>query len=313
MKRRYGFTLVELLVVITIIGILIALLLPAVQAAREAARNVQCKNNLRQLALGCLLHEERQERFPATGFLPYGYRYAGDPDKGFREEQPGSWIYNILPYIEQTALRELGAGLPDAQRRETGRIVCETVLSTIFCPSRTRPMATPYTVASQYQFSNINRPSVFVRSDYAGNAGSRLGGGVSDNNSGNQSGVLFTRGGLPAATIRDGLSNTYLVGEKYLMPDRYMDGASAANDQGWVVGHDWDVIRWTDPHPDFLPRQDAPGLLGSQKNFGGPHPGNFNMAMSDGSVRAISYGIDSETHYRLGHRASGEPIDDALY
>ena len=103
-RKSTGFTLVELLVVITIIGILIALLLPAVQAAREAARRMQCSNNLKQLAMACLNHEQ------AHGFLPTGgwrWYYVGDPDRGFDRRQPGGWIYNILPYIEQAQVHDL--------------------------------------------------------------------------------------------------------------------------------------------------------------------------------------------------------------
>src|SRR5271165_3556364 len=100
-QERSGFTLVELLVVIAIIGILIALLLPAVQAARESGRRVQCSNNLKQLGLGVLQHVDTCGRFPSDG---WGWGWVGDPDHGNRMGQPGGWIYNTLPFIEQQAL-----------------------------------------------------------------------------------------------------------------------------------------------------------------------------------------------------------------
>src|SRR4051812_24808536 len=107
-RIRQGFTLVELLVVIAIIGILVALLLPAIQAAREAARRNQCVNNLKQLSLGALNHESTFKMFPSSGL---GYKWVGDPNFGHGRKQPGGWIYNTLPFIEEQAIHDMGFGI----------------------------------------------------------------------------------------------------------------------------------------------------------------------------------------------------------
>ncbi len=163
-----GFTLVELLVVITIIGILIALLLPAVQAAREAARRVQCSNHLKQISLACLNHEE------IHGFLPTGgwpVLFAGEPTRGFDRRQPGGWLYNILPYMEQVALHDLGA---DGDRQKM--CVCvSTPLATFHCPSRRPAIVYPFPSASTFcPYYNLPtpQPTVLGRTDYTGAGGS---------------------------------------------------------------------------------------------------------------------------------------------
>ena len=92
--------------VIAIIGILVALLLPAIQAAREAARRSQCTNNLKQLALGCIEHHDTFKTLPSGG---WSWHWTGDPDMGFGREQPGSWLYHILPFIEEDDLHQLGS------------------------------------------------------------------------------------------------------------------------------------------------------------------------------------------------------------
>jgi prepilin-type N-terminal cleavage/methylation domain-containing protein len=103
--RRDAVTLVELLVVIAVIGVLVGLLLPAVQAARETARRLHCKNNLKQLGEAMALHHEAYCRFPSGG---WGWLWVGDPDRGTGPDQPGGCVYNVLAYLEQQSLREVG-------------------------------------------------------------------------------------------------------------------------------------------------------------------------------------------------------------
>ena len=144
LSRLHGFTLVELLVVITIIGILIGLLLPAVQSAREAARNLQCKNHLKQIGLAFLSHEAAHGHYPSGG---WGVRWVGDADRGFRYGQPGSWVYNVLPYLEQQALWELPAdGDPNTiteTQKNRAREMVRTPLAVMNCPSRRRAVLYP--------------------------------------------------------------------------------------------------------------------------------------------------------------------------
>ena len=162
---RRGFTLVELLVVVTIIALLIGLLLPAVNGAREAGRRATCASHLKQLAYGCLHHEAAQDMFPTGGWEWY---WAGDPDRGWGWRQPGGWTYNILPYIEQQALHDLGSGQNIAGKMAAFAQRGQVIQPLFYCPTRRKAIAYPNPT---YMDCNANPIYVAARTDYAANAG----------------------------------------------------------------------------------------------------------------------------------------------
>ena len=327
-----AFTLVELLVVITIIGILIALLLPAVQAAREAARRMQCANNLRQLAVASMNHEVTHGYHPSGG---WGCYWGGDLDCGFGPRQPGGWIYNLLPYMEQESLRQIGAGLAPAAKKTAAVGMFVTPLAALNCPSRREAAA--YPTEGSFTVYNCDATGVAARSDYAANQGDHMGdspyyyigppNGIVPTQFNpdtwtswpswqkDRTGISYLRSHVTSADISDGTSNTYLIGEKYMDALHYVDGISGSDNRGMYQGEDYDIGRWTTSAAggaamDSIlgPQQDTPGY-NSEYIFGSAHSDAFNMAFCDGSVHTISYTIDSATHGRLGNRKDGQLID----
>ncbi len=319
LSTRRAFTLVELLVVITIIGILIALLLPAVQSARESARRLQCQNNLKQLALGGLQSEQGQGFLPCGGWVWY---WAGDPDRGYGMRQPGGWIYNILPNIEQRAMHDMGAGKTVAAKAVDLATVGSTPLALLYCPTR-RPLGAITNSNSQ---CNMKPVAMAAHTDYAANGGTTqpLFWLDAPMNGGDPSffdapgytfptpfpcdGVFNRTSIIKTAHITDGASNTLLLGEKYLNPDDYFDGADPTDNNPVYAGMDWDWHRWGfNP-----PAQDTPGFP-DYYAYGSAHNGIFNVVFCDGSVHVLTFSISSQTFQLLCCRNDGQPIDPTKF
>ncbi|HEY6563584.1 MAG TPA: DUF1559 domain-containing protein, partial [Pirellulaceae bacterium] len=169
-----GFTLVELLVVIAIIGVLVALLLPAVQAAREAARRTQCLNHLRQIGLATLLHEDANKFYPTGG---WSKEYVGDPNRGYGKRQPGSWFYSVFPFLEEAAVHQKGrdGGPMVANHRELLEMN-QIPVPVFHCPSRrsARLYKPDWLGAPCYNAPQLPILTAVAKGDYAGNAGSGL-------------------------------------------------------------------------------------------------------------------------------------------
>lgn len=293
--RIQGFTLVELLVVIAIIGILVALLLPAVQAARESARRTQCINNLKQQGIAIHSYHDTLKHMPPGGFNPWG------PE--------GSWPVHLLNYIEQSNLARLNtANNVDPLRYGGGPLV-------FFCPSRRPAAATGaqgnrflMDYASATPAASPNSWDQFWYGDIWGMGwtsqqyqGAIVRGGK--NSAGVWQGNEVNMGGMT-----DGTSNTLMVSEKQLNPAEYRSG-SWHDDAGWADGWDPDVVRYT----GFQPNSDR--MFGNQGGwegyrFGSAHSVGIISLLGDASVRMINYNVNLTVFNAIGTRAGGETPGD---
>jgi prepilin-type N-terminal cleavage/methylation domain-containing protein/prepilin-type processing-associated H-X9-DG protein len=263
---RSAFTLLELLVVIAVISILLALLLPAVQSAREAARTIECKNHLKQIGLAWLHHHSVQNFFPTGG---WGSNWAGDPDRGFDKRQPGGWAYNTLPFLEEEGIHDLGKGMTYGSTPDKRDILAEAAQSaaTIFlCPSR-RVQTMPFVFTLQSApYANINLRTVATvwRGDYGANAGDQMWNDElttpqsvaqlddakfqfdrTDDPTlrGYSTGVSYYQSTVAIRKIVGGTSHKYMVGEKFLYTDKYFTGDDQGDNNWLWTGWDNDLYR----------------------------------------------------------------------
>ncbi len=295
--RRFGFTLIELLVVIAIIAVLIALLLPAVQAAREAARRVQCVNNIMQIGIALQNYEGAFEVLP-PGSVGEGAGPVLDQPKGYGF----GWMASVLPYMELKNVYNhfnYKIGLYD-QANITTRT---NLVNSFLCPSNPGPHRDPQRVAmTSYAgvYHDVEAPI------------------AADNH-----GVMFLNSAIRYEQITDGATQTLFVGETR------SDGPNL----GWASGTRAS-LRNTDQPPNggaggrvarFVPPANGAnanpvdGKAASEEElryvggFGSYHAGGSNFLFGDGSVRFMKNSISPSVFHLLGNRADGEPIDSDQY
>jgi len=316
-KSLRGFTLVELLVVITIIGILIALLLPAVQAAREAARRLQCQNNLKQIGLSVhMFHEQRGGIVPS--YLS-GYGHA-------------TWLALLMPYLEQANLVQGGSNGYDLEKTYYVQpsAVVQMQVPLYHCPSRARTVFLSQSGNSRGGWTQPNGGALCDYAIHAGDGSVYPWWGIGGANPSPENGVAHsTHDGqfhltgeligpspihryinwkiiLRFSDIKDGLSKTLLIGEKWVPPEH--QGELAYGDHTF----------WSDDVPSQAHRvagrsyplalsDDDPSAIIDvfSMQFGSSHPSVCQFVLCDGSVHAISTSIDTTVLGYLANRNDG--------
>lgn len=309
-RRRTGFTLVELLVVIAIIGILIALLLPAVQAAREAARRSQCLNNLKQIGLAMHMHLDQKR------FFPPGFHWAklDDANVGNTGGSEATWVTFILPFVEQTALANLidwtkGFGHAAPTARVNQQITRE-LLPMFQCPSG--PPAEAVFFGGE---------ACYARGSYVANNGLGPMRDSFSRNGDRQRGVFYINSNLRTGQIMDGLSNTMFVSEIRLFDNAGLDFRGVMHyPEGPFYHYNYtpnsltpDGVRTsfcvnrrespcTGTFSSWNPRE----LTMTARSY---HPGGVNVLFGDGSARFVQETVELAIWRALGtpSAVTGEP------
>ncbi len=325
-RREQGFTLVELLVVIAIIGILIGMLLPAVQQVREAARRIQCGNQLRQISLAMLNYES------ANGHFPPGIQsrqVEGTPT----EAQAGAmmtkfkgfgWGAIILPFIEQNAihqqLSDASSGLTNPTWVVAGVNIGQQTISTYICPSC--PMAIEGEVRPEVEGHKSNYVGVmgpkWTENDLGdindisrfelvktGPLNSNL-----EKLNAQFPGILFFNSEITFGQIPDGSSNTFLVGERdgQQLENDYTRAASVwcgPNKAHWLNA----VLAPTTADPTYTLNSAAGTFWTQWVPFSSSHPGGANFGRADGSVTFVPTEVDGRTFESMGTRNGGEVVN----
>lgn len=289
-RRRTGFTLVELLVVIAIIAILMGLLLPAVQMAREAARNAQCKNNLKQMGLALLNYENAHQKFPP-----------GWSAKNASDDPGWAWMSFVLPQIEQPALYDqinfkLTADQPTHDSIRISR------LEMMMCPSAQWAVDTTFPLP-RFELNDID----ITRAMYVGNVGSEVVAEEMDDgdtcpstqllfgDSFGSNGVFYQASRTRYADILDGSSNTILVGER--SGDIFHSTWLAVLPKSTFAG--WRVVGWTGEPPNNPNYSQDPHFHGFAQ-FNSSHPSITNFAFCDGSTRGVVDEIEPAVFAAMG-------------
>jgi type II secretory pathway pseudopilin PulG len=311
--------LVELLVVIAIVAGLVALMLPAIQAARDSARRVQCSNNLRQIGLALLNYHGAQGHFPSgnvattAGVCTGGQQYGQD----LASEDRANWAILILPYLEEDSLYEqYDQSRPNED--PTNQLVRETAVPTYVCPSD--PRATPLVVPAMGPAASWNMNVPYGIGSYRGVSGRSDGHEYLDNTLVTSyprewRGVLHMVGILDlkperSGTIADGMSRTFMVGESVTRTRPEFGtlwaysfsfySLSAGTPQSRTLWGDYELCQQTGGTGNSYPCRRA---------WGSGHLGGVNFVMCDGSVHTVSADIDMELFASLcsiaGHETHG--------
>ena len=297
MKNSRAFTLIELLVVIAIIGVLVGLLLPAVQQAREAARRISCTNHLKQIGLAVALHADTQKHFPCG--------------RKTRDPYDVSWAFRILPFLEQTQIfdaRNPDTTVPCWDRSNSTAF--RTPVDTFYCPSRRSP-------AADRNFDNNNKApvgpdaiGVAAGGDYSSCGGTYF--NYATPSSGGpdpkRAGVIHTFSEVRPAQITDGLSKTMVIGDRHIPPAISGAGVMEHYNQG-------DTAVFVSDTPHTLFRDTARGLASSpldtnNRKFGSLHPGVTQFVMCDGHVEALSNDMDIDVLLKYAAIGDGDDPSD---